>query len=180
MLVSERITGTGAVQALDLAVGVPLWEIEPALALVVGALLLAGLTPPREKPPPGTPPVPLNATIQAFMLRAAHLGLAAAIVSEVATGQGALDLFEFETGMGEISEVVRSFFFQVFFSPSRKGRNRKTLPFLYPPPLSLFFLPYTLKKKKKKQEAALVFGLLVFLTNPGKNDKSSRQGDGGE
>ena len=75
MLVSERITGTGAVQALDLAVGVPLWEIEPALALVVGALLLAGLTPPREKPPPGTPPVPLNATIQAFMLRAAHLGL---------------------------------------------------------------------------------------------------------
>ena len=151
MLVSERITGTGAVQALDLAVRVPLWEIEPALALVVGALLLAGLTPPREKPPLGTPPVPLNATIQAFMLRAAHLGLAAAIVSEVATGQGALDLFEFETGMGEISEVVRSFFFQVFFSPSRKGRNRKTLPFLYPPPPPFSLFPYLHFEKKEKK-----------------------------
>ena len=67
------------------------------------------------------------------MLRAAHLGLAAAIVSEVATGQGALDLFEFETGLGEISEI----------------------------------------------EAALVFGLLIFLTSPNKNDRSSLR-DGGE
>ena len=134
MLIGERITGKGAIQTLDLAVGVPLWEIEPVLALVVGGLLLAGLTPPRGKPPPGTPPVPLKATIQAFMLRAAHLGLAAAIVSEVATGQGALGLLELETGLGQVSEL----------------------------------------------EAAAFFVLLVFLTNPGKGDKSSMQGDGGE
>lgn len=109
MLIGERITGRGAVQALDLAVGVPLWEIEPVLALVVGGLLLAGLTPPRKRtrsPLPGsTRPTPVKATIQALMLRAAHLGLAAAIVAEVATGQGALALLELETGLGEVSEL---------------------------------------------------------------------------
>lgn len=116
MLIGERITGRGAVQALDLAVGVPLWEIEPVLALIVGGLLLAGLTPPRprKKEEAGSPhsparaprrPTPVKATIQALMLRAAHLGLAAAIVSEVATGQGALALLELETGLGEVSEL---------------------------------------------------------------------------
>jgi len=107
MLIGERITGRGAVQALDLAVGVPLWEIEPVLALVVGGLLLAGLTPPRRKgsPAPGARPAPVKATVQALMLRAAHLGLAAAIVAEVATGQGALALLELETGLGEVSEL---------------------------------------------------------------------------
>jgi hypothetical protein len=57
----EGNTGTFLASVpLDLAVGVPLWEIEPVLALVVGALLLAGLTPPRERPPPGTPPVSIE------------------------------------------------------------------------------------------------------------------------
>ena len=128
MLIGERITGRGAVQALDLAVGVPLWEIEPVLALVVGGLLLAGLTPPREKPPPGSPPVPLNATIQALMLRAAHLGLAAAIVSEVATGQGALGLLELETGLGEVSELEAAAAFVLLVlltNPGKGDRSRQ-------------------------------------------------------
>jgi hypothetical protein len=128
MLIGERITGRGAVQALDLAVGVPLWEIEPVLALIVGGLLLAGLTPPREKPPPGSPPVPLNATIQALMLRAAHLGLAAAIVSEVATGQGALGLLELETGLGEVSELEAAAAFVLLVlltNPGKGDRSRQ-------------------------------------------------------
>ena len=48
MLVSERITGKGAVQSLDLAVGVPLWEIEPFLAAIVVGLVYMGLRFPKE------------------------------------------------------------------------------------------------------------------------------------
>lgn len=45
---SERITGKGAVQSLDLAVGVPLWEIEPFLAAIVVGLVYVGLRFPKE------------------------------------------------------------------------------------------------------------------------------------
>ena len=48
MLVSERITGKGAVQSLDLAVGVPLWKIEPFLAAIVVGLVYVGLRFPKE------------------------------------------------------------------------------------------------------------------------------------
>lgn len=51
MLVSERITGKGAVQSLDLAVGVPLWEIEPFLGAAVIGLVYVGLRFPKEKEP---------------------------------------------------------------------------------------------------------------------------------
>ncbi len=49
VLVSERITGKGAVQSLDLAVGVPLWEIEPFLAAIVVGLVYVGLRFPKGK-----------------------------------------------------------------------------------------------------------------------------------
>jgi hypothetical protein len=49
VLLGERITGKGAVQALDHAVGVPLWEIEPLLAALVIALLIAALYPRRKQ-----------------------------------------------------------------------------------------------------------------------------------
>lgn len=45
MLLSERLSGRGIVTALNMATGVPVWEIEPALGLVVGALLAAGIYP---------------------------------------------------------------------------------------------------------------------------------------
>ncbi len=51
VLVSERITGKGAVQSLDLAVGVPLWEIEPFLGAAVVGLVYVGLRFPKEKEP---------------------------------------------------------------------------------------------------------------------------------
>ena len=38
-LLGERITGRGVVQALDHAVGVPLWEIEPLLGALVSSLV---------------------------------------------------------------------------------------------------------------------------------------------
>ncbi len=51
VLVSERITGKGAVQSLDLAVGVPLWKIEPFLGAAVVGLVYVGLRFPKEKEP---------------------------------------------------------------------------------------------------------------------------------
>ena len=45
MLLSERLSGRGIVTALNMATGVPVWEIEPALGLLVGGLFAAGIYP---------------------------------------------------------------------------------------------------------------------------------------
>ena len=102
VLISERVTGSGAVQALDLEVGVPLWEIDIPVALLVGGCLLAGLTPPPAAKLKGVKPAALA---RGFLYRLAFLGLAAVLVCEVATGKGALSFLELETGVGEVGEV---------------------------------------------------------------------------
>ena len=48
MLIGERITGRGVVQAVDHAVGVPLWEIEPLLGALVLALIVGAVYPRRK------------------------------------------------------------------------------------------------------------------------------------
>ncbi len=48
VLIGERITGRGVVQAVDHAVGVPLWEIEPLLGALVLALLVGAVYPRRR------------------------------------------------------------------------------------------------------------------------------------
>ena len=48
VLIGERITGRGVVQAVDHAVGVPLWEIEPLLGALVLALLVGAVYPRRK------------------------------------------------------------------------------------------------------------------------------------
>lgn len=45
VLLSERLSGKGIVTALNMATGVPVWEIEPALGLLVGGLLASGIYP---------------------------------------------------------------------------------------------------------------------------------------
>jgi len=45
VLLSERLSGKGIVTALNMATGVPVWEIEPALGLLVGALMAGGIYP---------------------------------------------------------------------------------------------------------------------------------------
>lgn len=39
------MSGRGIVTALNMATGVPVWEIEPAMGLLVGGLLAAGIYP---------------------------------------------------------------------------------------------------------------------------------------
>lgn len=124
-LLGERVTGKGVVQALDLAVGVPMWELDPVLALPVGALLLAAFTPPRSLA--GVPPAAL---LRGGLYRFAHAALAAAIVTEAVTGQGVLALLELETGVGEVSEIeaVSAFFALLFAtagSSSSSGDGKK-------------------------------------------------------
>ena len=101
-LISERVTGSGAIQALDLAVGVPIWEIDIPIALLVGACLLGGLTPPA---PGALRGVPRAALARGFLYRCSFVLLAAVLVCEVATGKGALSFFELETGVGEVGEI---------------------------------------------------------------------------
>lgn len=48
VLIGERITGRGVVQAVNHAVGVPLWEIEPLLGALVLALLVGAVYPRRR------------------------------------------------------------------------------------------------------------------------------------
>jgi hypothetical protein len=100
VLVGERVTGRGVVAALDRAAGVPMWELDPFLAVPVGALLLAALTPPKS-----IAGLPTAALVRGGLFRVAHVALAAAIVAEAVTGQGVLALLELETGVGELTEV---------------------------------------------------------------------------
>ena len=47
VLVGERLTGRGVVQALGHPTGIPLAEMDVALGLLAGALLVGGLVPTR-------------------------------------------------------------------------------------------------------------------------------------
>ena len=92
MLLGERITGKGAVQALDHAVGVPLWEIEPFLGAMVVGLLIAALYPRRKQLVEGAQKRQKQmsdwlADAQVWVRRLACVSLASTIVVEVVTGK---------------------------------------------------------------------------------------------
>lgn len=95
VLLGERITGKGAVQALDHAVGVPLWEIEPLLAAMVVGLLIAALYPRRKQLVEGAQRKQKQlsdwlADAQVWVRRLACVSLASTIVVEVVTGKVSL------------------------------------------------------------------------------------------
>lgn len=92
VLLGERITGKGAVQALDHAVGVPLWEIEPFLGAMVVGLLIAALYPRRKQLVEGAQKRQKQmsdwlADAQVWVRRLACVSLASTIVVEVVTGK---------------------------------------------------------------------------------------------
>ena len=45
----ERLSGKGIVTALNMATGVPIFEIEPALGILVAAILAVGILPAFRK-----------------------------------------------------------------------------------------------------------------------------------
>lgn len=88
VLLSERITGKGAVEQLEIsATGVPLWEIEPVLGIVVLVLCIAALWPSSVKTKEGKPKPGFFERIQNVSGRFACLGLASTITAEVVTGK---------------------------------------------------------------------------------------------
>ena len=92
VLLGERITGKGAVQALDHAVGVPLWEIEPVLGAMVVGLLIAALYPRRKQLVEDAQRRQKEmgdwlADAQVWVRRLACVSLASTIVVEVVTGK---------------------------------------------------------------------------------------------
>lgn len=88
MLLGERVTGNGAVQSLELsATGVPLWEIEPVLGIIVLALCVAAVWPSTVKTEEGKPKPGFFERIQNVSGRFACLGLASTITAEVVTGK---------------------------------------------------------------------------------------------
>lgn len=106
VLLSERVTGKGAVQQLEIsAVGVPLWEIEPVLGIIVLALTVAALWPSFLKQDQAQTKVGFLERIQRLSGRFACLGLASTITAEVVTGKGALALLNVETGLETVSEI---------------------------------------------------------------------------
>ena len=99
VLIGERITGKGVVQALDHAVGVPLWEIEPLLGLLVLSLLWGALYP-RKQLAPAAQAEAAQATgrnwvadAQVLVRRLACVALAVAIVAETISGKVNLTRF---------------------------------------------------------------------------------------
>ena len=89
MLLSERITGKGAVQQLELsATGVPLLEIEPVLGIIVLALTAAALWPSfLMQKGQAKNKLGFVASLQNITGRFACLGLASTITAEVVTGK---------------------------------------------------------------------------------------------
>lgn len=123
VLLSERLSGKGIVTALNMATGVPVWEIEPALGLLVGAFLAAGIYPivrrlgaradaareaaASQNPAPATPAEPARKWGDSFQVatgRLAFITLAGTVLAEATTGKGILALLNVETGV-EISEI---------------------------------------------------------------------------
>ena len=88
VLLGERVTGNGAVQQLEIsATGVPLWEIEPVLGIIVLALCISAVWPSTVKVEEGKPKPGFLERIQNVSGRFACLGLASTITAEVVTGK---------------------------------------------------------------------------------------------
>lgn len=88
VLLGERVTGNGAVQSLELsATGVPLWEIEPVLGIIVLVLCISAVWPSTVKTEEGKPKPGFFERIQNVSGRFACLGLASTITAEVITGK---------------------------------------------------------------------------------------------
>jgi hypothetical protein len=99
VLLAERLTGNGAVQAMDLSTGIPIWEIEPFLGFLVVGLLVAAFFPcktERSRMMRDAKVAHIRARnfgkviidrVQNWSGRLACFGLASSIVAEVATGK---------------------------------------------------------------------------------------------
>jgi hypothetical protein len=115
VLVGERITGTGVVQALGHPTGVSLYEVDLALGAIIGALFLGGLAPTRfiYSSVKDEQPRPLFDDVPALLGRLSCIGLGATILAEAVTGKGVLGLLRLETGTESLTEAEFALVFLV-------------------------------------------------------------------
>lgn len=106
VLLGERLTGRGVVEALGHPTGIPLAEMDVALGLLAGALLVGGLVPTTVLYDSVNEEVPgIFDDIPTLIGRASCVLLGLNIISEVITGKGALGLLSVETGTQYVSEI---------------------------------------------------------------------------
>lgn len=98
-LLAERLTGDGVVKSMELATGIPLWEIDPFLGFLVLGLLVAAFFPSKSEQSQFMQTARaahekarsfgknVVDRVQSLIGRLACFGLAGSIVAEVTTGQ---------------------------------------------------------------------------------------------
>lgn len=116
VLVGERVSGGGFVEAIGRPTGVPLYELDLGIAFVVLCLFVGGLVPSRfiyksvtEKP------LSIFDDIPALVGRISCIGLGLTIATEAITGKGILGILNIQTGTNTLSALEFAIVFVVLF-----------------------------------------------------------------
>lgn len=116
VLVGERVSGGGFVEAIGQPKGVPLYELDLGIAFVVVCLFVGGLVPSRfiyksftEKPQS------IFEDIPALVGRLSCIGLGVTIATEAITGKGILGILNVKTGTDTLSVSEFALVFVVLF-----------------------------------------------------------------
>jgi len=116
VLVGERVSGKGFVNALGRPTGIPLYELDIGLAFVVLCLFVGGLVPTRfVYKSINDKPNSILEDIPQLVGRISCLGLGATIAAEAITGKGILGLLSVQTGTDTLSEIEFAAVFVVLF-----------------------------------------------------------------
>lgn len=116
VLVGERVSGGGFVQALGQPKGVPLYELDLGIALVVLCLLVGGLVPSRFiYKSINNKPESIFDDIPALAGRVSCIGLAITIATEAITGKGILGQLNVPTGVETLSATEFAIVFVALF-----------------------------------------------------------------
>lgn len=114
VLVGERVSGRGLVQALGHPTGIQLYEMDTGLGVLVGALLVGGLAPTKWiYSSVNEPASSVLDDLPALFGRLSCLGLAATITAEAITGKGVLGLLNLQTGTETLTEIEAGVVFLV-------------------------------------------------------------------
>jgi photosystem II protein len=102
-LVGERVSGKGALAQLGMETGLPTYEVEPLLLLLVAVAATSAVVPFHDKFIGDTAPAALGlrytASRQRLLGRLSMLAFFSSLILEALTGSGPLDMLELDTGV---------------------------------------------------------------------------------
>ena len=109
-LVGERVSGKGPLAQLGYETGLPQYEVEPLLALLVAVAATSAFVPFHDQFIGETAPAALGlrytASRQRLLGRLSMLAFFSSLILEAVTGSGPLDMLELDTGV-PMNEVRR-------------------------------------------------------------------------